>query len=358
MDVFVLAAPNTRITSANLTMLEDDVQSSEELCNTLIGHLLHAETLSLDRLPLEVPIVLYAPQMQTHPCAITGLFGCMKKVDDTNAIEIPCGQDNNGALITDPVITQPPVLPPILAAPPQAPPRVPGGVLPAAGPVVDNVPDPNAALIQGVLTAMQTMTQMNSESNLRNASMTQEQSSLQAASMRANQLQLQHLTKHLENLGNEVGRAIASHPTRHNHTIQATLSQPNVTPGQSNDPRELGSLTRIAPPSMSIQSFNCGPYVQAFQPQRNNKHTRRIDEATHQVVQRHLPTRVKIHHDAAHTSQVALPVSEFIGGFKIIVETSVGHGHEVFRRCHWHPSFGTGCIASSAPLRLANEAGG
>jgi len=87
--------------------------------------------------------------------------------------------------------------------------------------------------------------------------------------MRANQLQLQHLTKHLGNLGNEVGRAIASHPTRHNHAIQATLSQPNVAPGQSNDPRELGSLTRIAPPRMSIQSFNYGPCVQAFQPQPN-----------------------------------------------------------------------------------------
>jgi len=45
MDVFVLTAPNTPITSDNLTMLEDDVRSSKELCNMLIGHLLHAETL-------------------------------------------------------------------------------------------------------------------------------------------------------------------------------------------------------------------------------------------------------------------------------------------------------------------------
>jgi len=78
------------------------------------------------------------------------------------------------------------------------------------------------------------------------ASMTQQQSALQAASIRANQLQLQHLTNHLGNLGHEVGRAIASHPVRHNHTIQATLSQPNVTPGQSNDSQVLGSLTRYS----------------------------------------------------------------------------------------------------------------
>jgi len=41
---------------------------------------------------------------------------------------------------------------------------VPGGAPPAAGPVMGNVPDPNAALIQGALTATQAMTQMNFES--------------------------------------------------------------------------------------------------------------------------------------------------------------------------------------------------
>jgi len=209
----------------------------------------------------------------------------VKKVDDTNTIKIPCGRDHNGAPITNPVDIQPPILPPIPAAPP-------GGAPPAAGPVVGNGPDPNAALIQCVLTAIQAMTQMNFESNSRNASMTQQQSALQAASIRANQLQLQHLTNHLGNLGHEVGRAIASHPTRHNHMIQATLSQPNVAPGQSNDSRALGSLTHTTPPSMSIPSFNYGPYMQAFQPQLNDKHTRHIDEATHQIVQRYLPTSV------------------------------------------------------------------
>jgi len=45
MDVFVLMAPNTPIISDNLTMLEDDERSSEELRNILIGHLLCAESL-------------------------------------------------------------------------------------------------------------------------------------------------------------------------------------------------------------------------------------------------------------------------------------------------------------------------
>jgi len=102
--------------------------------------------------------------------------------------------------------------------------------------------------------------------------------------MWSNAQQLQHLTNHLGNLGTEVGRAIASHPTR--HAIQATLSHPNAIPGQSNDPQQLGSLKRPISVSMSIPTINYGPYVQAFQPQPNDKNTRRIDEATHQIVQR------------------------------------------------------------------------
>jgi len=45
VDVFVLTAPNTPINLDNLTMLEDDVRSSEELCSILVGHLRYAETL-------------------------------------------------------------------------------------------------------------------------------------------------------------------------------------------------------------------------------------------------------------------------------------------------------------------------
>jgi len=95
----------------------------------------------------------------------------------------------------------------------------------------------------------------------------------------------------LGNLGTEFGKAIASHPTC--HAIQATLCHPNAVPGQSNDPRHLGSLTRPHPVSMSIPTFNYGPYVQAFQPQPNDKNTHPIDKGTHQIVQRHLPPSVK-----------------------------------------------------------------
>jgi len=67
--------------------------------------------------------------------------------------------------------------------------------------------------------------------------MAQQLMQLQAAAMRANAQQLGHLTNHLGNLGPKVGKSIASQPTH--QTIQATLSHPNATPGQSGDPWEL-----------------------------------------------------------------------------------------------------------------------
>jgi len=161
MSMFVLTAPNTRIALGNVTMLEDHVRSSEEMCRILVGHLWYAETLSPDQLPLEVPIILHGKRMQTHPCTIAGSFAHVKKVNDANAIVIPYGRDANGVPIADPVVIQPPALPPIPVAPPPVQPPVPGGAPPAAAPVVGNVPDPNAALIQGVLAAIQAMTQMN-----------------------------------------------------------------------------------------------------------------------------------------------------------------------------------------------------
>jgi len=117
------------------------------------------------------------------------------------------------------------------------------------------------------------MTQVNLQSDMQNTSMTRQQMQLQAATMRSNAQQLQHLTNPLGNLGTKVGKVIASHPTC--HAIQATLSHPNVILGQSNDPQHLGSLTRPHPVSMSIPTFNYGPYVQAFQPQPNDKNARK-----------------------------------------------------------------------------------
>jgi len=130
--------------------------------------------------------------------------------------------------------------------------------------------------------------------------------------------------------------------------------KPNVAPGQLNDSRTLGLLTRTVPVSLSIPSFNYGPYVQAFQPQPNDKHTRRIDEATHPIVQRYLPPSVKTRYNAAHSSGIVLPVSDFINGFKYVVESSAGHGHEVFRAYYWHSSLGTGFITASGFLLQPN----
>ena len=80
----------------------------------------------------------------------------------------------------------------------------------------------------------------------------------------------------------------------------------------------------------------------------------RIDEATHQIIQRALPASAKVRHDAAHTSGVVLPVSDCLDGFVFIIETEVGKQHRIVRKHFWHPSFGTGCIASSGFMLQPN----
>jgi len=277
-----------------------------------------------------------------------GSFDYVKKVNDANVVVIPYRHDANGVPIVDPAVIQTPAILPVSTASSVS------GSTPSNAPTSGAAQDPNTALVQGVLAAIQAMTQVHIQSDLRNASMTQQQARLQAATMQSNNLQLKHLTNHLGNLGHEVGKVIASHPTRHSHTIQATLSHLNAVPGQSTDLRDLGSLTRTIPVSMSLPTFDCGPYLQAFQPQPNDKNVRRIDEATHQIVQRYLPTSVKIRYDAAHTSGVVLPVGDCIRGFQFVLESAVGRQHQVLRKYFWHPSLGTGCITSSGFMPQPN----
>jgi len=337
MPLFMLTVSGATVVEKNATMLEDNVASTQKKCRMLGRHLAFANTLPPDRVPLRVPLLFCGKRMLAHPCHTPGSFDYVKKVDGVNAVVIPCGTDDNGKQIVDPPAMQSPA---ILPAPASA-----LGSTPGAG--TGSGPDQNAALLRGVLAAMQVMTQVHLQSDQRNASMTQQQAKLQAAALQSQAQQLKHLTNHLGNLGYEVGRAIAHHPTQHSHTIQATLSHPKAVPGQSTNPRSLGFLTRAIPVSMSLPTFDCGPYAQAFQPQPNDKNTRRIDKATNQIIQRALPDSVKVWHDAAHTSGAVLPVGDCFDGFLFVIETEVGKQHQVVRKCFWHPSFGTGCVTSS-----------
>jgi len=63
------------------------------------------------------------------------------------------------------------------------------------------------------------MTQVHVQSDRRNASMSQQQAKLQAATLQSQAQLLENLTRNLGNLGCEVGRAIASHPTQHSHAL-------------------------------------------------------------------------------------------------------------------------------------------
>jgi len=149
-------------------------------------------------------------------------------------------------------------------------------------------------MINGVMAAVQAMTQamsqMNVQADARSAAMAPQQMDLQVATLKTNAHQLGRLASAMGNLGHDVGKAIASHPPP---TIQATLRHPSAVLGQSVDLKEMGSLTQPHPVCLSLSTFNYGPCVQAFQPQPNDKNTRHIDEATHQIIQRCLPASVK-----------------------------------------------------------------
>jgi len=332
MPLFVLSVPNAKMEAKGATFLKDDQESTQATCCMLGRHLAFANTLPPERLPLRTHLLFYGGHMHAHPHHVPGSFDYVKKVDNAGVVVIPCGNDDFGNPIVDPPVIQTPTTP------------VPTT---ATGTGTGSGPDPSAASLQGVLAAMQVMTQLHLQSDKRNATMTQQQAKLQAATLQSQAQQLDHLTHHLGSLGYEVGRAIASHPTQHSHTIQATLSHPNAVAGQSTDPRVLGSLTRAVPVGMSVSNFDYGPCAQAFQPQPNDKNTRRIDEATHQIIQRSLPDSVKDRYDAAHTSGVVLPVSDCLGGFVYVVKTEVDRRCQIVRKFFWHPSLGTGCITSS-----------
>jgi len=164
MSLFMLTAPTLVHAPGNFTMLGDYVQSSEEICTLLVRHLEYADTLPQDQLPLEVPLLFFGERMQMHQCGITGTFEYMKCVDDANTVMITYGLDANGVQIVDPVVMQPLVLPPVQSVQVNKPP-VPGGAPPVAL-VPGNVQDPNAVLIQGVLAAIQAMTQVNLQSDM------------------------------------------------------------------------------------------------------------------------------------------------------------------------------------------------
>jgi len=134
----------------NATVLEDDVASTQKMCRTLGRHLAFANTLPPDRLPLRVPLLFCGERMHAHPYHVPGSFHYVKKVDDVKAVVIPCRTDDNGNQIVDPPVTQTPAILPVPAAA--------LGSAPGTGTGLGT--DPNAALLQGALAAMQVMTQV------------------------------------------------------------------------------------------------------------------------------------------------------------------------------------------------------
>jgi len=162
MMVFMHTTPGARMNSRNSTMLRDNTESTQQMCCILGRHLAFANTLPQDRLPLRVPIHLHGKHMRTHPHVIVGSFDYVKKVNEANAVVIQYGVDDSGVQIVEP---------PAIVMP--APLPAPTSNVAGAGAGTGSVS--NGELLQAVLAAMQTMTQVHVQSDQRNACMSQQQ---------------------------------------------------------------------------------------------------------------------------------------------------------------------------------------
>jgi len=208
MTLFVRTIPNVKMEARNSIALSDNQELTQAMCQIVMRHLAFARTLPPERLPYRIPLMFYGGQMHAHPYHVPGSFDYVKKVDDAGVVVIPYGNDVDGNQLVDPPVIQTPDI--------NAPTTAPGSA-PGTGTGSDS--DPNAALLQGVLGAMRCMTQVHVQSDMRNASMSQQQAKLQAATLQTQAQLLENLTRNLGNLGYEVGRAISSHPTQHSHTL-------------------------------------------------------------------------------------------------------------------------------------------
>jgi len=142
-------------------MLRDNAESTQQMCPMLGRHLAFANTLPRDWLPLRVPLQFYSERMHTHPHGIVGSFDFVKKVNEANAVVIAHGVDDRGIQIVEP-----PAI--VMPAPLPAPTSNVAGTGAGAGSVS------NGELLQAVLAAMRTMTQVHVQSDQRNACMSQQ----------------------------------------------------------------------------------------------------------------------------------------------------------------------------------------
>ena len=336
LNIFMLNGPTLRTDrGANFTMLENCPESTAEVCAIVAKFITHAMTGPDVQHPVMIPVAIAGTRVRRHANGIMGSFEYIQCFTRDRTISVPYGVDSNGHPITDP----PPV-------PPIALPVLP--TTPATGASTTGGLDPTV-LMNSMILAMQAMAQAGARADERNAQMSQQQMDLQASVLRANAKQLHDLGGCMSNIGSEVGRAIASNPIRSN----VTLNQGGIA-GQSTDPNDMGSLTRRHPIGLSVATFDYGPYVQAYQPQPNDKNTRRIDEATHQIIQKELPPDVKTRYVAAHSTGTIIFAKEFIRGYKYLVETRPNRGIWVKRRFWWHSTLGTGCVTSSGHVLQPN----
>jgi len=121
---------------ANLALLRNDTQTTQDVCVRLAGYMNFALDLPDDKLPLDVPLVFCGQRIRQHPYGMRGLFAYLRKVAGDGAVVIPYGRESDGTQIVKPAQVPVPAFPPIVPPAQLGPPTPPApGVAPQLDPI-------------------------------------------------------------------------------------------------------------------------------------------------------------------------------------------------------------------------------
>ena len=238
----------------------------QEAINNLVAQLVWTSDADL---PGKILFIYGSEDCTIHPLALKGNF---------NLVRNPTMSYHG----TVPTVTMAPVPPP---APP-APPAPPGPPVPPAntGTSATGTGQGNM-MLQALLTAVQGLVHSQTLAGERSDAMQLQFVQAQEAHLQAQRHQMVQMGNMVGNIGNTVGQAVARNINI--PALPTTISMaPPVPAGVSHDPRVLGSLTNPRPVQIRDPNFNLQAYLNLYSTQPNDSKVRRIDAATHHIIQR------------------------------------------------------------------------
>ena len=215
-----------------------------------------------EELPAEILFVFDGASCEIHQLAMRGNF---------NLVQLP----------TVPYHGE---VPPI---PQPTPPASPLNPAPPVPPSDTGTPQENV-MLQALLAAVQGMAQMQKAAGERSDALQLQFVQSQEAHLQAQRHQMIQMGNMVGNIGATVGQAVARNINI--PALPTTISMaPPVPAGVSHDPTVLGSLTNPKPVQIRDPKFNLQACLNLYSTQPNDSKVRRIDAATHHIIQKCLP---------------------------------------------------------------------